>query len=101
MSARRRVGDLEYAIRQGNERGLPVLVGFGLTDEYPEANERHYAFMLEGLAETARALRGRGVQLVLRRGSPPQVAIDLAADAALVVADCGYLRHQLAWRRAV
>jgi deoxyribodipyrimidine photo-lyase len=92
---------LEYAIRQGNERGLPVVVGFGLTDDYPEADERHYAFMLEGLAETARALRGRGVQLVLRRGSPPQVAIDLAADAALVVADCGYLRHQRAWRRAV
>ena len=89
---------LEHAIRRADERSLPVVVAFGLTDEYPEANERHYAFMLDGLAETARALDERGVRLVVRRGSPPEVAADLAADAALVVADRGYLRHQRQWR---
>ena len=44
---------LEVAIAAANRLGLPVLVGFGLTADYPEANARHYAFMLEGLAETA------------------------------------------------
>ena len=48
---------LEVAIAEANCLGLPVLVGFGLTDSYPEANARHYAFMLEGLAETEVALR--------------------------------------------
>jgi deoxyribodipyrimidine photo-lyase len=45
------------AIAAANRLGLPVIVGFGLTADYPEANARHYAFMLEGLAETAQALR--------------------------------------------
>ena len=34
-------------------RELPVVVGFGLTDGYPEANLRHYAFMLQGLRDVA------------------------------------------------
>ena len=38
---------LEYAIQQANELNLPVHVFFGLTDDYPEANLRHYTFMLE------------------------------------------------------
>lgn len=42
---------LEYAVRKSNEHALPLVVLFCLTDKYPEAYERHYAFMLEGLAE--------------------------------------------------
>lgn len=103
QQAQRAAGNhaLELAIRLADERGLPVVVGFGLTDAYPEANERHYAFMLEGLAETARALRERGIAVVMRHGSPERVALALAGNAALVVCDRGYLRHQRAWRRAV
>ncbi|NBC32682.1 MAG: deoxyribodipyrimidine photolyase [Alphaproteobacteria bacterium] len=92
---------LDYAIGCANERGLGVVVGFGLMDDYPEANERHYAFMLEGLAETAAALEARGMKFVLRRGAPDEVALGLAGDAALVVCDRGYLRHQRAWRQRV
>jgi deoxyribodipyrimidine photo-lyase len=92
---------LELAIRLADEHGLPVVVGFCLTDAYPEANARHFAFMLEGLAQTAAALRERGIGLVMRRGSPDAVAIDLAKDAALVVCDRGYLRHQRQWRQTV
>ena len=40
---------LEHAIGMANRENLPVVVGFGLTDAYPEANRRHYAFMLQGL----------------------------------------------------
>jgi hypothetical protein len=43
---------LEYAIGRSNEEGVPLLVVFGLMDDYPEANRRHYTFMLEGLQET-------------------------------------------------
>ena len=89
---------LEYAAGRANELGLPLVVGFGLTDDYPEANERHYAFMLEGLADVGAALAGRGVKFVVRRGPPPAVAAELARDAALVVCDRGYLRHQKRWR---
>jgi len=92
---------LEYAIAAANARRLPVVVGFGLMDDYPEANLRHYAFMLEGLQDVARGLAERGIGFVIRHGAPPEVALGLAADAALVVCDRGYLRHQRQWREAV
>ena len=92
---------LALAIDLANERGLPLVVAFGLMDDYPEANRRHYAFMLEGLAEVARELESRRLRFVLRHGSPDQVALDLAADAAVLVCDRGYLRHQRAWRQNV
>ncbi|MDA0745701.1 MAG: deoxyribodipyrimidine photo-lyase [bacterium] len=92
---------LEYAIRRANERSLPVVVGFGLTDHYPEANERHYAFLLEGLKEVDRHLRRRGIRFVIRYGSPDRVVLVLAKEAALVVTDRGYLKVQRSWRKTV
>jgi len=92
---------LEYAIREANRNKQPLLAVFGLTEQYPEAQERHYAFVLEGLRETAKELRDRGVQLVVRRGSPEVVATEAAEEASLVVTDRGYTRHQKAWRRCV
>jgi deoxyribodipyrimidine photo-lyase len=92
---------LEHAIRQANELRQPLLAVFGLTDDYPEASERHYAFMLEGLRETQQALRDRGVRLVVRRESPEAAALRMAADASLLVTDRGYTRHQKAWREHV
>ncbi|NNE24178.1 MAG: hypothetical protein HKN11_16375 [Rhizobiales bacterium] len=92
---------LEYAIERANKLDQSVIVGFGLNDDYPDANERHYAFMLEGLAETARSLADRGIKLVMNRGSPDDVAIGLAEQASLLVCDRGYLRHQIDWRENV
>ena len=89
---------LEYAIERANAIGLPVVVGFGLMDDYPEATRRHYAFMLEGLAEVSADLEARGIRFVIRHGAPDRIAIELAKAAALVVCDRGYLRHQLSWR---
>ncbi len=89
---------LEYAIEQANELNLPVVVCFGLMDDYPEANERHYAFMLQGLADVARNLSKRGIRFVIQHGSPADVAIGCAKNAAMLVCDRGYLRHQKRWR---
>ena len=92
---------LETAAACANRLGLPILVGFGLTKDYPEANARHYAFMLEGLRDVEEALSRRGIGFSIQRGSPDEVAIELARRAALVVCDRGYLRHQKEWRRNV
>ena len=40
---------LERTIGIANRENLPVVLGFGLTDAYPDANLRHNHFMLEGL----------------------------------------------------
>ncbi len=92
---------LEYAIGEANGLNLPVVVVFGLTDRFPEANLRHCAFMLEGLEEVRKALDGRGIRFALMHRSPELAATALAEEAALVVADRGYLRIQRQWRNHV
>ncbi|MFO7905517.1 MAG: deoxyribodipyrimidine photo-lyase [Planctomycetota bacterium] len=92
---------LEYAIGRANEIKQPLLVVFGLMDDYPEANERHYRFMLAGLQETQRELKERGIRMAIQVGSPDEVALQAARDASLVVCDRGYLRHQKGWRKHV
>ncbi|UCB44914.1 MAG: deoxyribodipyrimidine photo-lyase [Spirochaetota bacterium] len=92
---------LEYAIDNANELSVPVVVYFGLTDSYPDANERHYEFMLEGLREIKDALSERGIQLVVQHCSPEEGVPGMARNASLIVADRGYLKHQVLWRDIV
>jgi deoxyribodipyrimidine photo-lyase len=104
MQAAQRTQDnlaLEWAIREANALDVPLVVTFGLHPAYPGANQRHYAFMLEGLADVAAALRERNIGLVLRFGSPEVGTLALAQEAALLMLDRGYLRHQRAWAAQV
>jgi deoxyribodipyrimidine photo-lyase len=89
---------LEYAVRRADELRLPLVVFFGLTPRYPGANERHYAFLLEGLADVRAGLRAKGVQLVVRAVSPERGVLEMAERAALAVVDRGYTRIQRGWR---
>ncbi len=91
---------LEYAIEQANALRLPVVVGFSLAS-FPEANRRHYLFMLEGLRETQKRLAARGIGFCIRQGPPEEVVPGLAQGSALLVGDIGYLRVQRQWREAV
>jgi deoxyribodipyrimidine photo-lyase len=92
---------LEYAVQQANKLDRRLLVTFGLMDDYPEANLRHYTFMLEGLKETQATLESRGIRMVVRWGHPPEVALKLGGRASMIVCDRGYLKHQRAWREQV
>ena len=67
-------------------------------EHYAEANERHFAFMLQGLREVAQSLERRGTAFVIRRGEVVDVVREVAQDAALLVCDRGYLRNQRRWR---
>jgi deoxyribodipyrimidine photo-lyase len=89
---------LEYALTQANDLSLPLLVAFGLMDDYPDANLRHYTFMLQGLQDAQKTLVKRGIKMVVQHGNPADVAIKLSKDAALVVVDRGYLRPAKSWR---
>jgi deoxyribodipyrimidine photo-lyase len=89
---------LEFAISQANERHLPVMVYFGLTDSFPEANERHYCFMLEGLKDVQTALNNLGIGMIIQRCSPEAGVLKIAKRAVLAVCDRGYLKVQKKWR---
>ncbi len=89
---------LTHAVELANLRGLPVAVLVGITDRYPGANRRHYAFMAEGLADVQAGLEKLGIPLWVVAGSPERAVLAAAREAALVVTDCGYTRIQKTWR---
>jgi deoxyribodipyrimidine photo-lyase len=92
---------LEYAVQKANEVGQPLLVAFGLTDDYPSANQRHYAFMLEGVRDAQESLEGRGIKFVVQKGTPDEVALRLGQNASMIVSDGAYLRPERSWRQRV
>ena len=92
---------LDVAIGAANRLGLPLAVHFGLHPGYPRANERHYAFLLDGLAETARRCEARGAAFVFRP-YPDHSLIRFCEETrpALVVGDENPLREPEGWRRS-
>ncbi len=92
---------LEFAIRRANEAGLPLVVFFALKPDFPEANRRHYHFMLEGLQEVEKSLAKRGIKFMLRIGEPVDIFLELARDAMLAITDKSYLRLERSWRQEI
>lgn len=91
---------LEYAVYKANKLGLPLIVLFCFT-KFPDANTRHYAFMTEGLIETEKALRDRGIGMFFTSGDIVNAVAEYAEHAAAVITDTGYLRIQRQWRRHI
>lgn len=92
---------LEFAIEKANDLNKPLLVVFGLMDDYPDANLRHYYFMLEGLREVQQELEKRKIRMIVTLGNPADVALRYGRKASAIVCDMGYLRHQRQWRDQV
>ncbi len=89
---------LELTIRRANELGVPPVVLFVVTDRFPEANLRHYRFMLEGVRDTAARMAERGIPFFIYYGDILAVISKAADRASLLVTDRGYLRVQRQWR---
>jgi deoxyribodipyrimidine photo-lyase len=89
---------LDFAIFQANQSNLPVIVYFGLTDNFPEGNARHYYFMLEGLIDVRDNLRRKCIGMVIEKISPERGIVEFAKRASMVVCDRGYLQIQKKWR---
>jgi len=90
---------LEFAIQQANELQKPLIVYFGLTDTFPEANDRHFYFLLEGLKEVELALTKRKIKFIIRQESPELGIEKLANEAIQIIVDRGYLAIEKKWRR--
>lgn len=92
---------LEYAIEVANRLDAFLVVYFGLTTNYPEANLRHYGFMLEGLSEVVKDLDTKGIGWVIVDASPEKGIIPLLAETEVLVMDKGYMSIQRIWRKEV
>lgn len=92
---------LEYALEQAALLNQPLLVFFGLTPNYPEANARMYRFLLEGLSAVQTGLQARDIPFQLEMCDPPTRVLELSQQASMLVTDRGYLRLARAWRSRV
>jgi deoxyribodipyrimidine photo-lyase len=94
MQMFKRISDndaLNFAIKQANERDLPLVVYEGLKFYYPWANDRIHTFILEGVAEKQAEFSRLGIRYLfyLQRNErdPRDTVAQLASDAALLVTD--------------
>jgi deoxyribodipyrimidine photo-lyase len=92
---------LDYSIELANRYQKPLVVFLGLTDTFPDANLRHYHFMVQGLKEIEESLENKQIQFIIKKISPEKGIIPLAKDACVVIGDQGYLRIQRQWRKQV
>lgn len=82
---------IEHAIRVANERRLPVVVYESIRTDYPSANDRIHAFVLDGVAQNRADAHARGLRYVFFLPETPEqargVVMKLAARARIVVTD--------------
>lgn len=92
---------LDYAVNKANDLEVPLIVFFNLTDQFPEANYRHYYFMLEGLKDVKSELEERGIGFIIKKGQPAKNLKPLSEKAIMVISERGYLKTERLWRKKV
>jgi deoxyribodipyrimidine photo-lyase len=93
---------LDVAIELANALNLPVLAYFSAISNFPHANERHYAFLNQGLPDIEEDLAERQVGFIVRR--PPKNSLEALlseVNAAMVIGDENPCREPERWRRVL
>ena len=90
---------LEVAIQIANGLGKPAVVFFAPVPFYPNANSRHFSFLIEGIPDIAEGLARRGVGFVLRAW-PDHKLLKFCQEVrpAIVIGDENPLRDPERWR---
>lgn len=93
---------LLFAQQKAKEYNVPLIIGFVLT-EFLDAPLRHYAFMLEGLAQLAATSSSMGIPFFLLQGDPIEELPRFVREAGIgaVVSDFSPLRVGRQWREGV
>ncbi len=91
---------LDVAVAAANALRQPVVVFLAPVPTYPNANVRHYKFLVEGIPDIADALGKRNIGFVLRR-FPEHSLLRFCEElkAALVIGDENPMREPESWRR--
>ena len=92
---------LRCATILANRLQVPVVACFVFMPGYPGANRRSCQFLLEGLIDAEKMFNDAGIGFHTMIGDPHSAVLRLSKDAAAVIMDEGYLRHQQAWYREV
>ncbi len=91
---------VDLAVKIANLLGLPLVVYFAGTSNFPHANLRHYVFLNQGLPDIEADLAARNISFVMRRApheSHEQFLADV--DAAFLIGDENPMREPERWRK--
>ncbi|MGZ4835233.1 MAG: deoxyribodipyrimidine photo-lyase [Terriglobales bacterium] len=91
---------LDAAVEAANVLRKPVVVFLAPVPFYPNANQRHYHFLAEGIPDISAALAKRNIGFVLRR-FPDHSLLRFCEEVnpALVIGDENPMREPEEWRR--
>ena len=92
---------LEYSIKLANDNKLPLIVFFGISPSYPDANRRHYYFMLEGINELRKNLNDLNIHFVTDIISPDKGVIKLLNNCSTLIMDYAYTKIHKKWAKSV
>ncbi|MDD3051311.1 MAG: deoxyribodipyrimidine photo-lyase [Candidatus Cloacimonetes bacterium] len=94
---------LAYSIEESVKENIPLIVYFEIIDSFPEANYRHFQFMLQGLKDISDKLRKKNITFLISY-TPDDLFLNLiylSKRAEIIVTDRGYLSCQKVWREFV
>jgi len=92
---------LEYAIQISNKLNKFLKVYFVINKSYPEAQNRHFIFMLQGLYEVQKELTQKKIQMILEIGNPIEIISKLSRKSCLIVTDRAYTKTINSWKKEV
>jgi deoxyribodipyrimidine photo-lyase len=106
MSRDQRVEDnwaLLYAQELAKKHNAPLIVVFCLVEDFLGAQDKHFHWMLSGLAVVEKDLLKKGVPFWLLRGKPEREVVEFVKDKNIgaVVCDLSPLKVSRSWKEGV
>lgn len=104
MQGAQRVEDnhaLIRAIDYANHHQMDLVVVFNVVPNYPEANERHYTFMLEGINEVIQRCVDHHIPFKVTFGPVVDNVLKETEDAQALMMDQAYLNITKRWRQTL
>jgi len=90
---------LSLAGKLANRLEKPLVAAFLFMTDYPESNLRHFNFMYQGIRETFEKIQAAGAGLRVEVNGRNNFFREISKNAALIIADQGFLRAARGWRK--
>lgn len=92
-----------FSLQFANASNRPLTVVFALAQSFPNANARHYHFLVEGLKEVEKELSRLGVSFRVLQGEPSEKLSQFLDEvtASVLVSDFDPLKIKRDWKIAV
>lgn len=92
---------LAFAAEQANRLNKPLCVLFVVMPNFPNANTRHFSFMLEGLKTLQVPFEQMGIRFEIQVGDPLKWLKVYGESASIIVTDQGYKAYEIEMRHHI